>query len=196
MKGDLEIEIVVIGSPVEETYNVSCMLNQVLILCTSIPYTSPSTKDAAVELIDKLIRLELDLVFLMIWTVILGNLVGTILGMLVANPLARVTFLRGSLLVPVLLSVILTGSFVVHSSWFDMIVALVFGLLGYVMKNLDYSRPAFIIGFVLGLMVERNLFLSVKLYGNTFFLQPLALGLMAVTILVLVYNVHRLLRRR
>jgi len=143
----------------------------------------------------ELIRMDLDLVFLMIWTVILGNFVGTILGMVVANPLARVTFLRGSLLVPVLLSIILTGSFVVHRSWFDMIVALAFGLLGFVMKKLDYSRPAFIIGFVLGLMVERNLFLTVKLYGNTFFLQPLALGLMVIALLVLFYNVRRILRK-
>jgi TctA family transporter len=143
----------------------------------------------------ELMTFHLDLVFLMIWTVILGNFVGTILGMLVANPLARVTFLRGSILVPVLLAIILTGSFVVHSSWFDMIIALLFGILGYVMKKLGYSQPAFIIGFVLGLMVERNLFLSLQLYGTTFIFEPLALTLMVITVLVLVYNVHKLLRK-
>ncbi|MFQ6079774.1 MAG: tripartite tricarboxylate transporter permease, partial [Thermodesulfobacteriota bacterium] len=139
---------------------------------------------------------QLDLVFLMIWTVVLGNFVGTILGMAVANPLARVTFLRGSLLVPVLLTIILTGSFVIQSAWFDMIVALVFGLLGYAMKRLDYSRPAFIIGFVLGLMVERNLYLSLKLYGSTFFMEPLSFGLMLLTIVVLVYNVVKIFRSK
>jgi len=144
----------------------------------------------------KLMAQNLDLVFLMIWTVVIGNFFGTLMGMVVANPLARVTFLRGSLLVPVLLTIILTGSFVVHSVWFDMIVALVFGLLGYAMKKMDYSRPAFIIGFVLGLMVERNLYLSVKLYGSTFFLQPLALGLLMLTIAVLLYNVRKLFKGR
>jgi TctA family transporter len=144
----------------------------------------------------ELMTFQLDLVFLMIWTVILGNFVGTILGILVANPLARITFLRGSILVPILLAIILTGSFVVHSSWFDMIVALLFGILGYVMKKLDYSRPAFIIGFVLGLMVERNLFLSLQLYGTSFIFEPLALTLMVITILVLVYNVHKLLKKQ
>jgi TctA family transporter len=139
---------------------------------------------------------RLDLVFLMIWTVVLGNFVGTILGIVVANPLTRVTFLRGSLLVPVLLTIILTGSFVIHSTWSDMIVALVFGLLGYAMKRLDYSRPAFIIGFVLGLMVERNLYLSLKLYGSTFFMQPLSLGLMLLTIAVLVYNVLKMFKSK
>lgn len=144
----------------------------------------------------KLMVQRLDLVFLMIWTVVLGNFIGTLLGLAVANPLSRVTFLRGSLLVPVLLSIIVTGSFVIHSAWFDMILVLVFGLLGYAMKKLDYSRPAFIIGFVLGLMVEKNLFLSLKLYGSTFFLEPFALGLMVLAIVVLAYNVHKLFKIR
>jgi TctA family transporter len=109
-----------------------------------------------------------------------------------ANPMARATFLRAKILVPILLTIIVTGAYIFQRSWFDMIVVLVFGLLGYAMKKLDYSRPAFIIGFVLSLMVERNLFLSVKLYGATFFLQPLALGLIILTILVLSYNIYKM----
>lgn len=144
----------------------------------------------------KLMVMHLDLVFLMIWTVVLGNLIGTLLGMVVANPLARVTFLRSSLLVPILLTIIVTGAFIFHRSWFDMIVVLVFGVLGYAMKKLEYSRPAFIIGFVLGLMVERNLYLSIKLFGGLFMFQPLALGLMLFTILVLAYNVYKLIKSR
>ena len=140
----------------------------------------------------KLMVMNLDLVFLMIWTVVLGNLSGTILGTFLANPLARATFLRGSLLVPILLSIIVTGSYIFHRSWFDMIVVLVFGLLGYAMKKLHYSRPAFIIGFVLGLMVERNLYLSIKLYGGKFLFQPFALGLAVFTTLVLIYNVVKI----
>ena len=77
-----------------------------------------------------------------------------------------------------------------------MIVVLVFGVLGYAMKKLEYSRPAFIIGFVLGLMVERNLYLSIKLFGGLFMFQPLALGLMLFTILVLAYNVYKLIKSR
>jgi len=125
---------------------------------------------------------------------VLGNLIGTLLGMFLANPLARVTFMRGSLLVPVLLSVIVTGAFIFHHSWFDMIVVLVFGLLGYAMKKLDYSRPAFIIGFVLGIMVERNLYLSLKLYGIKFLFQPLAMGLLIFSVLVLVYNFFKIIQ--
>lgn len=144
----------------------------------------------------KLMMLNTDLVFLMIWTVVLGNLIGTLLGMFIANPMAKATFLRAKLLVPILLTIIVTGSYMFHQSWFDMIVSLVFGLLGYAMKKLEYSRPAFIIGFVLSLMVERNLFLSMKLYGTTFFLQPLALLLLFLTVIVLSYNIYKFFKTK
>src|SRR5680860_1251312 len=42
-----------------------------------------------------------DIVFLMVFTIVIGNLVGSIAGTFLANPLARLTFLRGSVLVPV-----------------------------------------------------------------------------------------------
>ncbi len=144
----------------------------------------------------RLMLQRMDLVFLMIWTVILGNFIGTIMGMGLTNLLARATFLRAAVLVPVLLTIILNGSFVVRGTWFDMIVAIIFGLLGYAMKKLDYSRPAFIIGFVLGLMVEKNLYLSIRISGNAFFLKPLALGLLLLTIFVLLYNVRKMFKSR
>ncbi len=144
----------------------------------------------------KLMVMHLGVAFRIIWTVVLGNFMGTILGMFIANPLAKATFLRGSLLVPILLCIIVTGAYIFHRSWFDMIVVLVFGLLGYAMKKLDYSRPAFIIGFVLGLMVERNLYLSLKLYGGQFLFQPLALGLAVFTILVLIYNIVKIVKSK
>jgi TctA family transporter len=133
---------------------------------------------------------RLDLVFVMIWTVVLGNLFGTLAGIVLVNPLARVTFLRSSVLVPVLLAVVLTGAFVVRGVMFDIVIAFIFGLLGYAMKKLDYSRPAFIIGLILGIMVEKNFYLSSKLYGGTFFLQPVALVLLVITLVILVYNIY------
>ena len=140
----------------------------------------------------ELMTQNIDLVFLMIWTVVLGNLVGTLLGVVVANPLARVTFLRGEVLVPILLVIILAGAYVVHGSMFDVLVAVGFGGVGFAMKKLDYSRPAFIIGFVLGLMVEKNLYLSLKLYGPSFFTRPVSLILLALTVGVFLYNIRDL----
>ena len=100
-----------------------------------------------------------DLIFVMIFTVIIGNLFGTVVGMFLVNPLSRLTSLPASLLVPVLISIIFTGAFAVNSSTFDIGIVVVFGFLGYLMKRLGYSRSALLIGLVLGAVLEKNLFL-------------------------------------
>jgi TctA family transporter len=137
---------------------------------------------------------SVDIVFLMVITIILGNLTGTIFGMFMVNPLARVTFLRGSLLVPVLVVVIFTGAYAAYNSWFDIGVALVFGILGYAMKEFGWSRAALLIGFVLGFTVERNLYLALNIGGPTFFLQPIPLTLLVITMIVLAYNIWQYMK--
>ena len=137
-----------------------------------------------------------DLVFLMVFTIVIGNLVGSVAGTFLVNPLARLTFLKGSILAPCLVVIILTGAYAVNQNWFDIAVVLAFGIIGYLMKLLNYSRPAFIIGFILGYMVEKNLYLSMKLYGPTFFLQPIAFVLLLLVSAVLIYNIWDVARSK
>ncbi len=137
---------------------------------------------------------NVDVVFLMVMTIILGNLIGTIFGMFMVNPLARVTFLRGSLLVPVLVVVIFTGAYAAYHSWFDIGVALLFGIIGYAMKEFGYSRAALLIGFVLGFTVERNLYLALNIGGPTFFMKPIPFTLLMITLAVLAFNIWTYIR--
>lgn len=142
----------------------------------------------------KMVNNHVDLIFVMIFTIVFANLIGTIVGMFLANPLARITFLRGSILVPVLLVIVFTGAYMVHGNFFDIGLALVFGIMGYAMKVLNYSRAALLIGFVLGYTVEKNLYLSLKLKGPTFFMQPIPLFLLLLTLAVLSYNIWTIIR--
>jgi len=135
-----------------------------------------------------------DLIFVMIFTVIIGNLFGTVVGMFLVNPLSRLTSLPASLLVPVLISIIFTGAFAVNNSTFDIGIVVVFGFLGYLMKRLGYSRSALLIGLVLGAVLEKNLFLAHQLDGPVFFLQPLPLSLVIITISFLTYNIWAIYR--
>lgn len=132
---------------------------------------------------------ELDIVFIMIFTIVLGNLIGTIFGMFLVNPLTRATFLRSSILVPVLLCVVFTGAFVVHNAWSEMLIALIFGILGFAMKELNYSRAAMLIGLVLGYAIEKNLYLALQLNGPYFYLDPIPLTLIVITVVFLGWNI-------
>lgn len=139
---------------------------------------------------------HLDIVFVMIFTIVIGNLIGTIFGMFLVNPLTRATFLRSSILVPVLICIVFTGAYVVHNAWFEMVIALVFGILGYVMKELSYSRAAMLIGLVLGYAIEKNLYLALQLDGPRFYLEPIPLTLVVITLVFLGWNIWTFIRDR
>jgi putative tricarboxylic transport membrane protein len=139
---------------------------------------------------------HLDIVFVMIFTIIFSNLIGTVLGFFVVNPLSRATAIRAELMVPALTVVICTGAFASDRAVFDIGVAIVFGILGYLMKVLNYSRAALLIGFVLGFAVEKNLYLSLLLKGPFFFLQPLPATIGLIMLAFLAFNIRAIARER
>jgi hypothetical protein len=132
---------------------------------------------------------NVDFVFVMIFTIVIGNLIGTLGGMFLVNPLTRASAVRSTILVPVLITTIVTGAYTVNFSWFDIGVAVVFGIVGYLMRELGYSRAAMLIGFVLGFSIEKNLYLAVELAGPYFILRPIPLGLMMLTLGFLSYSI-------
>ena len=139
---------------------------------------------------------QVDIVFIMIFTIIFGNLIGTVVGMFLVNPLARATSIRASIMVPVLIAIVVTGAYAAQGSLFDIIITLVFGIFGYLMKVLNYSRAAMLIGYVLGHAVEKNLYLATQLKGAFFFLSPIPAILCGITAVFIFYNVYGLVKQR
>jgi TctA family transporter len=142
----------------------------------------------------KMVSENVDFVFLMIFTIVIGNFIGTIAGMFMINPLTRLSGIRGSVLVPVLITIIFTGAYAVNFAWFDIGITVIFGILGYLMKELSYSRAALLIGFVLGFSIEKNLYLALQLSGPYFIFEPLPLALATVTAAFLGYNIWAYIR--
>jgi putative tricarboxylic transport membrane protein len=149
-----------------------------------------------VETGPKMVTEHVDFIFIMIFTIIIGNFIGTVVGMFLVNPLTRASSLRSNILVPVLITVIFTGAYAVNNSWFDIGIAVVFGIVGYLMKELHYSRAALLIGFVLGFAVEKNLYLALQLSGPYFLFEPIPLTLAIITLVFLAYNIWTMARNK
>src|SRR5699024_1507113 len=60
-------------------------------------------------------------------------------------------------LVPGILVLCAVGSFAVSNRIFEVGVLLLFGMIGYWMKKNDFSLASFILGIILGPMIETNL---------------------------------------
>ncbi len=140
---------------------------------------------------------NLDLVFSMVWIIVLANVLVTLIGLGISPWLARLPTLHANLMVPTVLSVSFMGAFAARGRIEDVAVAFVFGVLGYLLDKYHYSRANFVIGMVLATMIERNLQISLTLYGDFFlFTRPLALTLFILVLLTTALPFIRNRRRR
>ncbi len=127
---------------------------------------------------------NLDLVFSMVWIIVFANVLVTVIGLGAAPYLARLPAVHPNIMIPLVLSVCFIGAFATRGHIEDVAVAVVFGVLGFLMDKYQFSRANFVIGMVLATMIERNLHLSLTLYGDAFlFTRPITL-VMFVFILV------------
>lgn len=121
---------------------------------------------------------HLDLVFSMVWIIVLANVLVTLIGLAAAPYFARLPAMHPNIMVPLVLSVCFIGAFATRSRIEDVVVAATFGILGYFMDKYHYSRANFVIGMVLATMIERNLHISLSLYGSDFiFTRPVTFAM-------------------
>jgi len=131
---------------------------------------------------------HLPLALTLLLGIALANIIGGIICLFAAPYMARLASVNLDFLFPGILIVALIGIYVATLSPMNFIVALAFGLLGLVMRRYGYSRPALLLGFILGSMFENYSLLSIKIYGPLFFIRPIPLTLLIIMILLLNYS--------
>ncbi len=124
---------------------------------------------------------NLHITYSMVWSVALANIVGAGMCYLFSEQFARLATLRYTLIMPAVLGVIYIGAFQGSRNWGDLWTLLIFGLLGWVMKQAKWPRPPLVLGLVLGDIIERYLFISIQRYGVDWFARPIVLGIFAVS---------------
>jgi TctA family transporter len=77
-----------------------------------------------------------------------------------------------------------------------LIVTLIFGVLSYFMVLFGWPRPPFILGFVLGKVIETYFFISVARYGFTWVGQPMVVALIILMLFVIAYPYIQQRRQR
>jgi len=132
----------------------------------------------------EMVTKHLDIVFMLVFIIAIGNIFATGIGFVSANKLQKLTVIPGKQLVPIILAICLIGSFVIDGRFSDVVIALIFAILGYFMKKYGYPRAAFIIALVLGTLFERYYHIAVRLYGSFFiFKRPISLILFILVII-------------
>lgn len=129
---------------------------------------------------------HLAVTFSMVWTIVMANVITVAASFVFLNQLARLTAIRGELLIPFLLFLTFIGSYTTNNSLGDIIVTLFFGLLGYVMVRYRWPRAPLVLGLVLGDIVERYLWISTARYGLAWLGRPVVIVIFLVAVVVMV----------
>ncbi len=108
---------------------------------------------------------HLNITYSMVWSIALANILGAGMCYLFSQQFAKLATLRYTLILPSVLGIIYIGAFEASRNWGDLYALFLFGVLGWTMKQLKWPRPPFILGFVLGDILERYLFISIERYG-------------------------------
>jgi TctA family transporter len=108
---------------------------------------------------------NLDVTYSIVWSLTLANVLGGTICVFGAKYLAKVAELRHEVLLPLVMPVVFVATFQATRSWGDLYFLLGFGMIGWIMKQLGWPRPPMVLGFVIGEIFERYLFLSNEIYG-------------------------------
>jgi putative tricarboxylic transport membrane protein len=127
------------------------------------------------------------------WGVIASMWVGNTMLLLLNLPLAglwvKLLAIPYRLLYPAILLVSCVGIYGVSHSTFDVLLTAVFGLAGYAMLRLDFDRTAFLLGFILGPLLEENLRRAMTFAGGdvtVFVRRPVSLAIVVVVAITFV----------
>lgn len=130
----------------------------------------------------------------------LSNILMVFVGLAIAKYVVNVTKIPNSILMPVVVSLALIGSYAINASMFDVFVAIFFGFLGYLMNKFDLSAAALILGLILGANAERGLMLSlVMARGDVlgyYFGRPICIVLMLMIVLSVAGPVYSQIRAK
>jgi TctA family transporter len=131
---------------------------------------------------------HLPLTMSFVWIIVVANIITVAFCFLFLAQIARATFIRGGLLIPVIVVLVFVGAYAEKNAMLDLVTTLFFGLVGLVMVHLGWPRPPLVLGLVLGSLVERYLFLATARYGTDWLTRPIVLVLIALAVAVVLYT--------
>ncbi len=130
----------------------------------------------------EMLTTHLDVTYTMVWSVALANILGAGLCFAFSDQLAKIALIRQPIIMPLILTVIFIGAYSGARQWGDLYTLLLFGVLGWTMKRLNWPRPPLILGVVLGGIVERYMFISFQRYEFDWLMRPVVAVVFAIAL--------------
>ena len=188
-KGSIE------GLIAAETGNNACVAGAMIpVLSLAIPGSAPAAVLMAAMFIHgvrpgPLIMIEFPtFIYQVVAMVFLATFAMFILGMSMVRTLVKVLEIPRQKLMPIVFVLCAIGSYAIHSRLFEIKVMIVFGIIGYFMREMEYPVAPMVLGIILGDILDKNLRRALIISDGSlvpFFTRPICIVVFLVTLLTI-----------
>lgn len=119
------------------------------------------------------------------------------LGILLARAAQRIVFIPNAVLVPTVAVLVFIGAYAWRFMAFDILLMIVFGVLGVILKTYRYPVPAFMLAIILGPLLESNFLRATRIGGvESLLASPISKTIAVVIVLSLLAPLFQMLLQR
>jgi putative tricarboxylic transport membrane protein len=130
-----------------------------------------------------------DFIYQVVAMTLLATVAMFVLGLSLVRTLVKVLIIPREKMMPFVFVLCAIGSYAIQSRIFDIYVMIVFGIIGYYMRVMEYPVAPTVLGIILGDLLDKNLRRALVLTEGgmiPFFTRPISLILIFLVILTLV----------
>ena len=129
----------------------------------------------------------------------IGNVILVILNLPLVNMWVKLLRVPFGILGPMIVLVTTVGSFSLENSMFNVYSFVIFGVIGYILRKLEFDPGPLLMAFILSPLMESSLRQSLMLSGGSFSIfvtRPISAAILTVFVLVLLGNLVSFIRKR
>ena len=107
------------------------------------------------------------------------------IGLLGCKGFARISRLSDAILIPSIFLLCVVGSYAIHNNYIEVIIMMIFGIIGYLARKFDLNAAAIVLGLILGPIGEKGLRRSLLISDgdpSILFSTPICWALIALCI--------------
>ena len=146
-----------------------------------------------------LLRDHPDLFWGVIASMYVGNMFLLVLNLPMIGIWVQVLRVPYRILFPLILLFCLIGTYAVNNSTFELLIMILFGVLGYLLRKLGYESAPLVLAVVLGPMLEQNLRQSLLLSRGSFMIfvdRPVSAVALGIAFVLLISSTLPALKRK
>ncbi|MDN5334033.1 tripartite tricarboxylate transporter permease [Sphaerochaeta halotolerans] len=140
-----------------------------------------------------------DFVITIMLLMIVANIIIFVYGLLTTKVSIKLLSVKKQFIWISVLVLCMVGSFALNNSLFDVIIMLVAGGLGFLLKRMDYAPGPFILGLLLGKIIESNLRRTLSLTMGSYeflYTHPIVIVLEILILMALLSPVFKRIKQR